>query len=54
MKKRFICITKCPELDCEDLAHCMDTKEGIQRKEETGQDYCPCGNEPIWKEIIGE
>lgn len=54
MKKRFACMAKCPELDCDNLIHCMDTKEGIQEKEERYGDYCPCGNVPIWEEIIEE
>ena len=52
--KKFVCIAKCPELDCDNLCHCTDTKEGIQRREEKRQDYCACGNEAIWEEIIEE
>jgi len=48
---RFICIQKCPELDCDNAKHCINTKEGIQEREERYQDYCPCGNEAVWKEI---
>ena len=32
--KKFICIQKCSELDCDNLKHW--TKEGIQEKEDGG------------------
>lgn len=51
MCEKFICIAKCPELDNENLRHCIDTKEGIIRREDELCDYCPCGNTPIWKPI---
>ncbi|EQB4340918.1 hypothetical protein ACYJ2U_001637 [Clostridium botulinum] len=49
--KQYICITKCPEVDCDNSRHCIDTKEGILEKEERCCDYYPCGNIPVWEEI---
>ncbi|MNN06264.1 hypothetical protein D3C81_1190470 [compost metagenome] len=48
---KLICISKCPELDCDNLTHCIDTLEGIRNKEERGFDYCPCGNKDEWEEL---
>ncbi|MNP79370.1 hypothetical protein D3C76_1771880 [compost metagenome] len=48
---KLICISKCPELDRDNLTHCIDTLEGIRNKEERGFDYCPCGNRDEWKEL---
>jgi hypothetical protein len=52
VEKKFICIQNCGELDMDDMGHCIDTKEGIQEREERCQDYCPCGNIALWEEII--
>ena len=49
---KFICVAKCPELDMDSYTHCIDTKEEIRSREDKCQDYCPCGNNPIWEEII--
>jgi hypothetical protein len=51
-EKRFICIQKCPELDCQDLAHCIATKAEIAAREDRRQDYCQCGNTSEWEELI--
>ena len=48
--KRYICIQKCPELDCDNSKHCTNTEEGIQTKEEI-RDYCPCGNTAMWVDL---
>lgn len=49
--KTYICITKCPELDCEDFPHCIFTGDYIKRRESIGRDFCPCGNVDKWEEI---
>lgn len=49
--KKFICVQKCLELDCDNSLHCIDTEEGIRDMEERCHDYCPCGGEAIWEEI---
>lgn len=46
--KKYICIAKCPELDDDNLRHCIATKEQIQEREERLGVYCPCGNEEKW------
>jgi len=47
--KKYICIQKCPELDEENLKHCIVTEETLQ--EIRFSDYCPCGNQEKWEEI---
>ncbi len=48
--QKYICISYCPELDIDNLKHCIDTIEGIRNREEIHCDYCPCGNLPTWRE----
>lgn len=49
--ERYICVQECWELDSEGIRHCIDTKEGIESREEKVHDYCPCGNIAKWKLI---
>ena len=49
--KKFICVSKCPELDRDNSKHCTDTEENINYKKDMCKDYCPCGNIANWKEI---
>ena len=49
MTDKYICVAKCPELDCDNHTHCIDTLEGIQETEDRQNNYCPCGNTPEWK-----
>lgn len=42
---RLKCIARCPESAGKP---CIDTEDGIRRREESGRDYCPCGNTPEW------
>lgn len=48
--KTYICITKCPELDCDNSPHCIGTGDYIKREEELWHDFCPCGNVAKWEE----
>lgn len=47
--QKLICVAKCPELDCTNNRHCIDTEKGIKVIEEH-RDYCPCGNVAKWAE----
>lgn len=49
-KQKYICITKCPELDDEGIKHCVATLEERREREEQHLDYCPCGNQDKWVE----
>lgn len=50
---KYKCIQICPELDLDNSNHCIDTIERIYTREEC-KDYCPYGNEPIWREVPKE
>ena len=48
-EKRFVCITKCPELDFENKRHCCTNQKGIDwQYERYPMSGCPCGNIPEW------
>lgn len=47
--KKYICVAKCPELDCDNSKHCVTTNPN---NPSSLYDYdCPCGNRPEWEEI---
>lgn len=48
--KTYICVQKCPELDCENGKHCTGTGDYIKRRESIGRDFCPCGHIEIWED----
>ena len=52
--KKYICIAKCPELDIDGSKHCIATENETKFGTPYNVDYCPCGNETIWKEIDHE
>lgn len=49
--KVYTCIQKCPELDDEGITHCHFTGDYIKRRKSIDEDFCPCGNIEIWKEM---
>lgn len=40
------CVSKCPELDCDNTEHCM---KNFTNEDEMKEFECPCGNKPSWK-----
>jgi hypothetical protein len=48
--KKYICITKCPHLDKDNIIHCDTTGLHLEMlKKREREDYCPCGNIPEWE-----
>ena len=48
--KMLICITKCPELDCDNEKHCTVSERHYQ-EDIMERDFCPCGNKEIMIEL---
>lgn len=44
---RYVCLAKCPELDIDNLAHCIISQEDLDNDIE-----CPCGNKPKYEKVI--
>jgi hypothetical protein len=44
---RYICVAQCPELDTDHHTHCIISQDDFDSGVE-----CPCGNTPIYEEMI--
>jgi len=43
---KYVCVAKCPELDDDNLAHCIITQEEFDEDR-----VCPCGNIPKYEKL---
>lgn len=47
---KYTCITKCPDLDCDNIKHCTATAEYLKMLKDRGRDdFCPCGKMPVYE-----
>lgn len=45
----LICTTKCPELQYDEIKHCVECKDGYIHKYVREHGCCPVGHTPDWK-----
>ena len=51
MDKKYMCVSKCPELDHDGSPHCKMTTNELEKFREYDLNDCPCGNKTKWIEI---
>ena len=49
--QKYVCVATCPELDNNNIEHCVDTLAGIYDRCDVHIDYCPCGNTLVWEPL---